>query len=396
MQMLDQPTEKKPVTASGALRIGLFMPSLAGGGAERVALNLARGLLNKNNRVDIVLGNARGPLAAELPIGARIVDLKQPRIRSTVLPLRRYLNAEQPDVLISFLDHANLAALLAHFLSNRKTGIVVTSHIHLSIALRRLDWIRRYVLTFMIRHFYWRADLVVAVSHSAAADLAQVAGLPPVGITVIYNPVITTENLAKALQPAGHPWLDENEYPVILAVGRLTEQKNHELLIRAFAQVIKQRKVRLVILGEGELRPRLQHLINIMGLADVVDMPGFVPNPLSYMNRAAVLAMSSSWEALPTSLIEALSLGVPVVSTNCPSGPAEILKDGQWGRLVQPDNPAAFARALLESLDSGRKTVPPESWQAYREEIAVQNYLDAIEKSGLCHRPQVVAKPLMS
>jgi glycosyltransferase involved in cell wall biosynthesis len=213
---------------------------------------------------------------------------------------------------------------------------------------------------------------------------------------VIYNPVITTESLAKALQPAGHPWLDENEYPVILAVGRLTEQKNHELLIRAFAQVIKQRKVRLVILGEGELRPRLQHLINIMGLADVVDMPGFVPNPLSYMNRAAVLAMSSSWEALPTSLIEALSLGVPVVSTNCPSGPAEILKDGQWGRLVQPDNPAAFARALLESLDSGRKTVPPESWQAYREEIAVQNYLDAIEKSGLCHRPQVVAKPLMS
>jgi glycosyltransferase involved in cell wall biosynthesis len=163
VQMLDQPTEKKPVTASGALRIGLFMPSLAGGGAERVALNLARGLLNKNNRVDIVLGNARGPLAAELPIGARIVDLKQPRIRSTVLPLRRYLNAEQPDVLISFLDHANLAALLAHFLSNRKTGIVVTSHIHLSIALRRLDWIRRYVLRFMIRHFYWRADLVVAL-----------------------------------------------------------------------------------------------------------------------------------------------------------------------------------------------------------------------------------------
>jgi glycosyltransferase involved in cell wall biosynthesis len=328
--------------------------------------------------VDIVLGNCSGPLAKELPCDARIVDLKQNRIRFAILPLRGYLKNERPDVLISFLDHANLAALLAGLTTTGKTKIAVTSHIYLSVALKRLGVFKHLGLSLLLRLLYRQADVIVAVSRSAALDLAKVTGLPAERIKVIFNPVIALHAPDEAQKPVTHPWLQNRDVPVILAVGRLTEQKNHEHLIRAFALVRKQFVARLVILGEGELRSQLQFLIHELKLEDTVDMPGYVADPLSYMSRVAVVALSSKWEALPTVLIEALSMGVPVVSTDCPSGPREILNNGQWGRLVPVGNVETLAQALLEVLSSVAPVLPSECWYPYRIDVATCKYLDAL------------------
>ena len=241
-----------------------------------------------------------------------------------------------------------------------------------------------------MRKTYPLAHAVVSVSPGVANDLASVLGLPRARIRVIYNPVISTDLLIRANESPNHTWLTTQETPVILAVGRLVEQKDFSTLIRAFALVRRQIPARLIILGEGELRAELRALVSSLNLNDCVDMPGFTENPYGFMHRAAIVALSSRWEALPTVLIEALYCGVPVVSTDCPSGPAEILAQGKYGRLVPVGDPVAMASALLESLDQKPPVAPPQSWEPYLITNSVREYLSIFECS---HRCPAAAKP---
>jgi glycosyltransferase involved in cell wall biosynthesis len=172
-------------------------------------------------------------------------------------------------------------------------------------------------------------------------------------IKVIYNPVITPELFARAEEPLDHPWFRPGEPPVVLGVGRLTQAKDFPTLIRAFALVRKERPARLMILGEGEERPKLEALVRELRLEEDVALPGFVDNPYKYMKRAAVFVLSSRWEGFGIVLVEAMALGTPVVATDCPSGPAEILENGKWGRLVPPGDPEALAKAILDTLEGG-------------------------------------------
>jgi len=191
----------------------------------------------------------------------------------------------------------------------------------------------------------------VAVSRGVADDLARLTGLPREKIQVIYNPVVTPELFVKAEEPLGHPWFAAGEPPVILGVGRLHEAKDFQTLIRAFALVRKKRVARLVILGEGEERPKLEALVRELGLEEEVALPGFVDNPFKYMKRAGVFVLSSQWEGFGNVLVEAMACGTPVVSTACPSGPEEILENGRWGRLVSVGDVDALAEAIILTLD---------------------------------------------
>ncbi|MGH7527655.1 MAG: glycosyltransferase [Gemmatimonadales bacterium] len=361
--------------------IAFFLPSLRGGGAERVIVNLAQGITERGLPVDLVLAAAEGTFLDQLPPTVRLVDLHSPRVYRSLVPLARYLRRERPRVLVSSMSHANLIAIWASKLARRGTPVVATVHNTLSQSTQRHSRLAGGLWPHLLRTFYPWAASVVAVSRGAADDLARTSGLPRDRVKVVYNPVITPSLLARARQPPDHPWFALGQPPIILGVGRLTPQKDFPTLIRAFAQVRRRRAVRLIILGEGEERHALTALAAELGVADDVALPGFRENALAYMAGSALFVLSSAWEGLPTVLIEALAAGTRVVSTDCPSGPREILEEARLGALVPVGDAAALAGAMSEALERPHGPVPLDALAPFTRDAAVDHYLRLIENA---------------
>ncbi len=332
--------------------VALFIPSMRGGGAERVMLNLASGLVARDVRVDLVLARADGAYLSWVPEAVRVVDLGAKRVLASIPSLRHYLSTERPETMLTAIAYANISALWARRLSGAPTRVVIGIHNTFSIASRGAAMKRSRTLPFLARWSYPWADGIVAVSNGVADDLAKTIGLDRSDIDVIYNPVVTPQLHEQASEPLSHPWFADHAEPVILGVGRLTAQKHFQLLIRAVARVRRQRPVRLLILGEGEERTALEALVHELGLDECVSLPGFVDNPFAHMRQANLFVLSSIWEGLPTVLIEALACGCPVVSTDCPSGPMEILDGGTYGALVPMRDEEALANTILASLEN--------------------------------------------
>lgn len=357
-----------------AHRIAIFIPDLVVGGAQRSMIKLAGGLAARDYRMDMVLAHATGPLLSEVPQSVRVVDLGARRVRASLPPLIRYLRREQPTALLSVL-HANLIALWARRLSGIPRRLVVSERNTLSSEVRvYAPDFRMRALPALVRHFYPWADCVVAVSEGVAEDLATYAKLPRHCIRTIYNPIVTPELRAMAQSSLDHPWFDPGAPPVVLAVGRLTAQKDFPTLLRAFARVRQSRSARLLILGEGDERPRLETLAKQLNIQDDLGLPGFVDNPHPYMTKAAAFVLTSRWEGLPGVLIEAMYCGAPLVSTDCPSGPREILANGRYGRLVPVGDAASLACAIEAALRSEVPRPPQESWHRYTLERVVDQY----------------------
>jgi len=330
--------------------IAFFLMDLDGGGAEKVMLNLAGGFAEQGLDVDLVLVKAEGPYILQISPRVRTVKLEGHRLLMSLPALIRYLQRERPVVLISALEDTNMVALWAKRLAGVSTQVVVTVHAHISRGLQNATRLKHKLIPYFVPWFYPWADEIIAVSQGVAEDLAHISGLPLAKIKVIYNPVVTPEFLAKIDEPFNHVWFLENQPPVILGVGRLEKQKDFPTLIRAFARVRQQYPTRLMILGEGKERPYLEALVQELGLAKDVIFPGFVANPYVYMARAAILVLSSAWEGFGNVLAEAMAVGVPVVSTNCESGPAEILENGHYGKLVAVGDIHGMAEAITTTL----------------------------------------------
>lgn len=334
------------------MRVSIVMPSLDIGGVEQVMLHLANRFTLYGFSVDLVIANGSGSLKSEIPCGIHLVDLKAPRVLYTLPQLVDYLRQARPDVILSAKDYQNVVALLATKVARYRGKVIVTTHIDVSVEWASNKNFKGRLIPYLVRYTYPWATHIVTVSHGAKQSLAKMTGLPAERITVIYNPVISSEILAKAEEPLNHLWFAPGEPPVILSAGRLTQQKGYPTLISAFAIVQKKHKARLVILGDGEDREKLEKLVEKLGLTKEVDLPGFVKNPYKFMKRAAVFVLSSLWEGLPTALIEAMALGCPVISTNCPSGPAEILEGGKWGLLIPVGDVDGLAKAILQVFES--------------------------------------------
>ncbi len=228
----------------------------------------------------------------------------------------------------------------------------------------------------LVTLLYPSADNIVALSRGAAQDLARYASLPLERIRVIYSPVIKPSLLRQMNDSARHPFFEEKDVPVILSVGRLSEAKNFPLLMEAFALLRRRIPARLLILGEGEMRPILENMAITLGIQDDFSLPGFVPTPYPYMRQADVFVLSSKWEGLPTVLIEAMACGAPVVSADCPSGPAEILDGGKYGHLVPVGDAHALANAIEASLKGDQRKPPSEWLDQFQTETVVRKYLE--------------------
>jgi glycosyltransferase involved in cell wall biosynthesis len=364
-------------------RLAIYLPTLVGGGAERALLNLAVGFARRGYPVDFVLAQCEGAFMSQFPDSIRLVELnhlhlKAGRSIASFPSLVRYLRKERPEALFTGL-HANVIAIWARRMAGVPLRLVISEQNTFSIHNQMLPVGYRQLMSWLIQQSYPLADVISAVSEGVADDLSSVTGLPRSRIQVIHNPIITPELAVKVRAGLDHPWFKPGEPPVILSVGRLDPQKDFPLLINAFAQVRKLLPARLLILGEGPERDSLEALVKHLGMEGDVSLPGFVPNPYPFMANASVFVLSSRWEGLPTVLAEALYCGVPTIATDCPSGPREILRDGQYGNLVPMGDIECMADSICATLKSRRNDIDDECWKPYELETIVNQYLKAIK-----------------
>jgi glycosyltransferase involved in cell wall biosynthesis len=364
--------------AKTSSKIAFFLPYLGGGGAETVMLNLLQGMLQQNLDVELILGKAWGPHLWKIPAAANVVDLNSGNWGKTLFALTQYLRKERPQALIAAMHYGNEVSILAKRLSGIPTQVVITEHNTFSQAIKSTSKSRKILIPLFVKTLYPLADHIVVVSQNAAQDLARSNHLPESRITAIYNPVVNDTLQEKAQMSIDHPWFQPGELPVILGVGKLERQKDFPTLLRAFAQVHQQHPCRLVILGWGALQAELDSLAQELGIGDAVALLGYVENPYAYMARSATFVLSSAWEGLPTVLIEAMAVGIPVVSTDCPSGPAEILDKGKYGALVPVGDADGLAKSILTVLRETPKIDYSEWLHQFTLEAATQNYLNLI------------------
>jgi glycosyltransferase involved in cell wall biosynthesis len=356
----------------------MYLPSMDAGGVGLVFAMLSDTFARRGHAVSLVLDNAAGPNLAHVSPRVRLVELKAPRIRYALFRLARWLRRDRPDVLLSAMDMTNAVAVLAARLAGTPKRVVASIRDLWSIRLARAPTWQERSLMWIGPWTYRNAAAVVAVSDQVADDLAASADIPREQIVRIYNPVLP-DILRRSEEQLDHTMFARGAPPVILGCGRLEEQKDFATLIRAFAILRRTVDARLVILGGGSLHADLSALAAGLGVGASVSLPGFVANPYPYLRRSAAFALSSAWEAFGVVVIEALACGTPVVCTNCPGGPAEILDGGRYGMLVPVGDPDAMATALLQTL---AHPPSPQSLQtraaAFDLEATATAYLDVL------------------
>jgi glycosyltransferase involved in cell wall biosynthesis len=310
-----------------------------------------------------------------------VLDLRRGSVMRAVPALASYLRRNRPSALLSTLTHANIAAVMATMLSGRATRVVLREANDVALyELGRMSW-RRKVLPSFMRLFYTRAAAIIGVSNGVAEGLSDLLGIGRQDIHVIPNAVDTHRVTELSRANVEHPWLAE-DIPVVLAVGRLVEQKDYPALLRAFARASAHQPMRLIVLGEGEKRTELEQLARSLDISQHVCFAGFAANPFSYMARAKMFVLASRWEGLPNTLLEALACGCPVIATDCPSGPAEILDGGRYGRLVSPGDVEQLASAMLETMaEPARRDVLRGRASEYDPDVIAERYLSVLLES---------------
>jgi glycosyltransferase involved in cell wall biosynthesis len=336
------------------ISIAIYIHDLSPGGVERQTLVLARELQARGADVTLIVHAMRGELISLLPQGVPVLNLDSARTLQDVIRLRRYLLDDEPDLLMANVDHNNIAAAAANALAGTPTKLVICQHNPLSAGFHAtVNWKHR-VVPWFYRGLAAHIDHAVAVSEGIAGELVGV-GLSRSKVSTIYNGVIGDDFADRARAPVEHPWLSQKDRPVFVTAGRLVPMKDHQILLRALAIHLRTHPARLIVLGAGPKHAELQALAGSLGIAEHVAFAGFVSNPLPYMRAADGFVLSSRSEGFGNVLVEAMGCGTPVLSTDCPYGPSDILADGRYGILVPPRDPQALASGLEQLLDARKR-----------------------------------------
>jgi glycosyltransferase involved in cell wall biosynthesis len=368
----------KAVATAG--HIAIVLHDLRGGGAERAVLRLARGMAAAGRRIELILVKGEGAYLDDVPPNISLTVLDKPRVSKAIGALAEHFRRTRPKAVLSALTHMNVAVVIAARLSRLPLRIVLSERNQISSKAREARGAWQRMLYRAVPYFYQGADAIVAVSGGVAEDLAGFGRLPGHKIRVIHNPVFDADVEARAHAPAAHPWFERKGPPIVLAAGRLHRQKGFDVLLEAFAIARAQVDCRLVILGEGQERAPLLATAERLGLAYDIDMPGFAENPFPLMAQAGAFVLSSRWEGFPNALVEAMACGAPVIATDCPSGPREILSGGQHGALIPPENPQMLGQAILETLKSRPDTRASQARaRSFSVPDAARQYLDVLE-----------------
>jgi len=338
------------------IAVAFFLPSLEPGGTERNVVNLVNNIDREKYAVSLVLGIAEGDFIKDINSNISIISLHTRRSIATFFKLITYFKKNQPDIFISAFPRVNVICIVAKIFSKSKTKIIITEHSVFSLLpiIAKTFWrgmFARFFMSSICSYLYQKAEAVICVSKGIADDILKTVNRS-LKIEVIYNPVITSNIYQLAQAPINHPWFSDSKIPVIIAVGRLVKCKDYPTLFLAFSSVIQKQPVRLVILGRGPEEYKLKQLINKLGLSQNVAFLGFQENPYKYMKKASVFVLSSLQEGFGNVIIEAMACGVPVVSTNCPTGPGEIIENMKNGILVPVGDQESMAEAILKILQN--------------------------------------------
>ncbi len=356
-------------------RLGVVIAFSGDGGVERMVTNLCAQFA-EHVHVDLLAIKADGGHVSRIPPSVNLIKLRSRHSWSSVPEIADYLRASRPDALLVAKDRAGRAALRATARAGLATPVYIRLGTNLSAALQRKDAFSRWLRVAPMRRLYPRAAGVIAVSEGVRQDTLKVTGLPPERVHVIRNPVITPTLASQAAEPVPHDWLREKSLPVLIGMGRLTRQKDFPTLILAFAQIQSRHPSRLILLGEGKDLAALQALAAEHGVAERVLFAGFQKNPYAWLARADLFVLSSAWEGSPNALTEALALGIPSVSTDCPSGPQELLDGGRYGPLVAVGDANGLAVAMAQALEQPLSADELQQAVAeYRAEISARRYL---------------------
>jgi glycosyltransferase involved in cell wall biosynthesis len=377
--MLTQANANSSSVVCDLRRLAVFVDSLGQGGIGKVRTNLANELTRQGVQVDLLTARADSPYHAQLDPRISVLRVGTSHALHAVPFLANYLWRARPDALLASRIRVDVAALRARALSGARTRVYATIDTNLTQQLGSLSEQKRRSQLRYMRRYYPRNEGIIAVSQGVAQDFARLMDWPGEAFAVIPNPIVTQEMFSLARAPVPHPWLDDGHTPVVMGAGRLEPQKDFLTLLRAFARVRRERPCRLIILGEGHLRPEIEALAFQLGVAGDLAMPGFVSNPHAYTSRARLFVLSSAWEGLGNVLVEALALGIPVVATDCPSGPREILQDGRFGPLVPVGDAEALAAAMLDTLnDPLGSEFLQSAVECYTGEFSSRQYMAAM------------------
>lgn len=334
-------------------RTAFFTPAPTYGGAQRVTVNIANCLAARGHDIDLVAGNLRGEFVDDIDPAVRTIDLEVPRvpmlgILAGVPHLRSYLRSARPRVLFASRTHASITAILAARLAGVDVHVAATEHSNYA----RTESVKGRLTTALAAQAYRFADDVVAVSEGVADSVVEHTPVEREQTTVLYNPVDIETVRATAEEGADHEWFSDPTIETVVSVGRLAEQKDVATLLRAVARLRESRpNVRLVVVGKGPERDRLESLAESLGIGAFVSFEGYVDNPYAYMRESSVFVLSSRSEGLPTVLIEALACGSSIVATDCPHGPLELLGDDEYGRLTPVGDADEMAATIAAALD---------------------------------------------
>jgi glycosyltransferase involved in cell wall biosynthesis len=332
-------------------RIAIFVSSFRGGGAEGAMVQLANELVTRDLEVDFVVLQDTGPWREKVRPSVRIIDLQASRVALSIKPLVRYFKSFSPDIFLSNVTHLNIAAVVACRLSGTNCRLMLLEHNDLRQRLQHFfKPFERRIFPTLMRITYPHADRILAVSRGVAEGVAATLKISPDSIDIIPNGIDIQHIREQAREDVEHPWLRGNEIPVIMSAGRLVSQKGYADLIHGFALLTEKIPARLIILGEGPLRKELETLKDMLSISENVDLLGFQSNPFAFMSRADLFVLSSLYEGFGIVLLEAMACGTPVVSTDCQSGPREVLNGGEAGLLVSVGNPRELADSMFRVL----------------------------------------------
>lgn len=356
--------------------IALFVPSLEGG-LGKVTISLANAFSESGLLVD--MWSLKKPaVTIAINSNVHVHYLESKRALFSLPELATLLRNRRPKILLSASYHTNCVAVVARSLSRVKTNLTLVEHTSLTTGLHALPPLKRLVAKLSIAILYRKADNLIAVSKDAAAEVAELAGIPSTKVVPIYNPIVTEKMYRDSNQTISHPFLSGN-VPILLSIGRLSNEKDYPTLLLALTKVLQHEPVKLVIIGEGPERASLEALIQKWNLTNDVDLLGHVDNPYPWYRYAELLVLSSTREGLPTVLIEALALGTKIVSTDARTGPREILQNGKLGTLVPTSNPDALAEAIRQTLHTPKAPVTKNILKPYTTENAIASYRKVLD-----------------
>lgn len=360
-------------------RLAVLLSFSGQGGVERMVMKLVREFVRRGVEVDLLVIRAEGPYLDDVPEQVRLIRLQARHTLTAIPELVEYMRNNAPTSMLVAKDRAGRAAICARSVARSKLPVFVRLGTNLSESLKYKPALSRWSRLANMRRIYAKVDGVIGISEGVCEDIRAITGIPDSRCKVISNPVVEAQMFVEAEQPLGLDWYKNKTVPVIVSAGRLSLQKDFATLLKAFALLRQQRDARLVILGEGGKRAELESLVRSLKLEDSVAMPGFQANPYNWIAQADLFVLSSRWEGSGNVLTEALALGVPAVSTDCPSGPSETLQGGKFGKLVPVGDEQKLAEAMAQTLDKPLAAeVLQQAVVEFHLEVSAAKYLEVL------------------